>query len=165
MDNYLPLFLQVTSMQVLESVYIIHTSSNIETVISRQQFLQEKYKDLLSNIKDQSYSLYTEMAIATYKERYYDRPIQDVQLAILKNPLEFNLIDFYCESLVNTLQRFCAKQSKEMSEMKLTSAKQKRTLKVHQAIQLVKKEITDQYNIASGYQQALNEINVLGLDI
>ncbi|HMH31390.1 MAG TPA: hypothetical protein VK543_00080 [Puia sp.] len=164
MENFLPIFLQVTGMQVLESAYIIHNSNNIKTVISRQGFLQEKYNDLLSNRNDPSYATYTEMAIATYKERYYDRPLQDVQLAILNNPVEFNLVEFYCESLVNTLKRFCAKQSEEISQMKLISAKQKRTVKTLQIIQLVRSEMTDKYSTTLGYEHALNEIDKLGFD-
>jgi len=164
MENFLPVVLQATSMQVLESAYIIHNSSNIETVISRQEFLQEKYNDLLSNIKNPRYATNTEIALATYKSHYYDRPLQDIQLAILTNPLNFDLIEFFCDSLVNTLKRFYANQLEEVSQMKSTASKQKRMAKVFQSVQRVKKEITDKYITASGYRRALNEIDKLSIN-
>lgn len=165
MENFLPIFLQATGIQVLESAYIIHNSSNIETVIGRQKFLLEKYNDLIQNQYDPAYLTYTQMAIASYQELYPNRPLQEIQLTILKNPAAFNLIDFYTDSLTNSLKRFCAKQTEEINGLKTVSSKEKRSAKVLQIIQLVKQEITDKYNASSKYSQAMTEIEELGFAV
>ena len=158
MENYLTISLQVTAMQVLESVYIIYNSSNIETVISRQKFLEEKYGDLLLNQHNPDYLTNIQIATKSYQERNYDRPFQEIQLVILRNTEEFNLANFYSDSLLNALKRFCVKQSEEINIMKTVAAKHKRSAKVLQTIELVKKEMTDKFSTSSGFHQALNAI-------
>jgi hypothetical protein len=46
MDNLFAIEIQSAGMQVLESCYIIATSKNIDTIISRYDFLQERIKIL-----------------------------------------------------------------------------------------------------------------------
>jgi hypothetical protein len=161
LENFLPLLLQTTGMQVLESVYIINNSSNIDTIISRQKFLQEKYGDLLLNQNNSDYLSIIQIAINSYTERYYDRPLQEVQLAIVRNPSVFELTDFFIDSLINSLKRISVKQTEEINLLKSAAAKQKRIDKVLQTFLLVKNEIVEKFSTGSDYRNALNELEKL----
>lgn len=161
MDNLFLIEIQSAGMQVLESSYIIASSKNIDTIISRRDFLLERTSSLKQGQSNPQYLSCVQLATERYKELYYDRPLQDYQLAILSNPNIFDLNNFYCSSLVNAMKRFCIEQVGEINGMKKEGAKLKRTAKTLEIIRKAKNELQIKCSTASSYSMALAEMEQL----
>ncbi len=178
MDNFYSMDIQRAGMQALETAYIIATSKNIETIKSRYSFLltvsempQEQFvtiNPILSVLdtlkKGQSnpdYTTYIQMACESYTASYYDRPLQDYQLNLVSNPNSFDLNNFYCNSLVNAMKRFCGEQKEEINAMKKEAAKAKRAAKVLDTISTTKTELQSKCSTAPSYSNALSELQNL----
>lgn len=161
MDNFFVIEMQSAGMQVLESSYIIATSKNIETIKSRHEFLLERIASLKQGQSNPQYSAGVQLATEHYKTMYYDRPLQDYQLTILSNPNGFDLNNFYCNSLVNAMKRFCGEQTTEINAMKKETAKSKRAAKAFETIKTTKYELQIKCSTASSYSTALTELENL----
>lgn len=153
--------MQSTGIQVLESSYIIATSKNIETIKSRHDFLLQRIASLKQGQSNSQYSVCVQLTTEHYKSMYYDRPLQDYQLAVLSNPNSFDLNNFYCNSLVNAMKRFCGEQTDEINAMKKETAKAKRTAKVLETIRTTKNELQTKCSTASTYSTSLTELENL----
>jgi hypothetical protein len=154
--------MQSAGIQVLESVYLIATSKNIDTIISRHDFLLDRISTLKQGQSNSQYSDCVHLAMEQYKKIYYDRPFQDYQSSILSNPNIFNINEFYCSSLANAMKRFCAEQTEEINAMKKDTAKAKRKEKVIMAISKTKYELQAKCSTSSYYSTALSELENLG---
>jgi hypothetical protein len=87
--------------------------------------------------------------------------LQDYQLSILSNPNSFDLFNFYCNSLVKAMERFCEEQEEEINGMKSEAAKVKRAAKVLVTIRIAKSELQTKCSTASSYSTALAEMEKL----
>jgi len=161
MDNLFLMQMQSAGIQVLESVYIIATSKNIDTIISRHDFLLQRISTLKQGQSNFQYSDCVQLTIEHYKKMYYDRPLQDYQISILSNPSSFNINEFYCTSLANSMKRFCAEQIEEINAMKKETAKTKRAEKVIGVINKTKIELQTKCLSSSYYPTALSELENL----
>jgi hypothetical protein len=161
MDNFFTIEMQSAGIQVLESSYIIGTSKNIETIKSRQDFLLQRLQSLKQGQSNSQYSTCVGLTTEHYKTMYYDRPLQDYQLEIISNPNGFDINNFYCNSLVNAMKRFCAEQLKEINAMKKENAKAKRAAKVLATIGITKTELQTKCSTSAGYPTALTELENL----
>lgn len=161
MDNFFAMDIRRAGIQVMETVYIIGTSKNIETIKSRHDFLLTVIDTLKQGQDNPQYSVYTQAAIDYYKSTYYDRSPQDYQLAILSNPSDFDLNDFYCKALVNAMKRFCGEQENEINALKKENAKAKRKAKVIETIKSTQAELQAKYGRASFYDQSISELEKL----
>jgi hypothetical protein len=165
MDNFFTIDTESAGKQVLETVYIIGTSKNIETIKSRYEFLLSRIETLKQGQRNPQYSASIEMSISTYKAMYYDRVIQDYQLAILLKPNDFNLTDFYCNALVNAVRKYITEEKEEINTMKRESAKAKRKAKVIEVIKSAKEELQNKCSSALSYSKALIEFEKFELTI
>jgi hypothetical protein len=154
--------MQTAGIQVLESSYIIATSKNIDTITSRYGFLLQRIVSLKQGQNNQQYSSCVQLAIEHYQKIYYNRPLQDYQLSILSNPNSFDLNNFYCNSLVNAMKRFCKEQIEEINGMTKKTAKEKRAAKILETIKITKNELQTKCLTASSYSIALAELENLG---
>ncbi len=145
----------------METVYIIGTSKNIDTIKSRHNFLLTIIGTLKQGQSNSQYSTYIQMSLDYYKTVYYDRAPQDYQLAILSNPNNFDLNEFYCNSLVTAIKRFCGEQIEEIKSLKKETAKAKRITKVTETIKSAKNELQTKCSTASSYSTALAELEKL----
>jgi len=161
MDNFFAIEMQSAGIQVLESSYIIATSKNIETIKSRHDFLLQRLQSLKQGQSNSLYSACVNLTTEHYKTMYYDRPLQDYQLAILANPNRFDMNNFYCNSLVSSMKRFCEEQTEEINAMKKETAKVKRATKVLETIKTTKTELQAKCSTASSYSTALTELETL----
>ena len=153
--------MQSAGIQVLESSYIIATSENLETIKGRYEFLLQRIASLQHGQSNPQYSTCVQMTTEHYKTIYYNRPLQDYQLAILSNPNGFDLNNFYCNSLVNAIKRFCEGQTEEINAMKKEIAKAKRAAKVLETIKSTQNELLTKCPTASSYSTALVELEKL----
>src|SRR2546428_4942879 len=105
--------MQSAGVQVLESCYIIATSKNIDTIKGRYAFLLQRISNLKNGQGSSQYPSFTQLMRQQYESMYFDRPLRNYQLAIISNPNGFDLNDFYCNSILSAMQRFCADQVEE----------------------------------------------------
>lgn len=161
MDDFFAMDIRRAGIQVMETVYIIGTSKNIETIKSRHDFLLTIIDTLKQGQNNPQYSVYIQAAIDSYKSLYYDRPPQDYQLAISSNPNDFDLNDFYCKALVNAIKRFCEEQKNEINALKKENAKAKRKTKVIEVLKSTQAELQTKCCKDSFYDQAISELEKL----
>lgn len=161
MDNFFAIEMQSAGTQVLESAYIVGTSKKIETIKSRYEFLLQRIAALKQGQNNPQYTACMQQAIATYQQVYYDKPIQDYQLAILYNPQDFDLSNFYCVALVNAMKRFCGDQTFEINAMKKEAAKVKRREKASDVIRATIQELQSKCQTVLSYSASLEELQSL----
>jgi hypothetical protein len=161
MDDFFTMEMQSAGIQVLESSYIIATSKNIETIKARHDFLLQRIASLKQGQNNPRYSSCVQAIRENYTRMYYDRPLQDYQLAILTNPNSFDINNFYCVSLGNSMKRFCSEQAEEINNMKKEPAKAKRASKVLETIRTTKSELQTKCSAATAYLSALTELENL----
>jgi|SRR3990170_1944324 len=161
MDNFFTRNIELTGKIVLETVHIIGTSKNIETIKNRYAILLDNIEALKQSQGNPQYSQGIQASINMYKSLYYDRVIQDYQLAILSKPNDFNLTEFYCNALVNSTKKFLAEETEEINAMKRESAKAKRKAKVIEVIKSAKEELQKKCSSALSNSTALSEFEKL----
>mgnify|MGYP001453152902 CR=1 FL=1 len=161
MDNYFSMSIQGAGLQVLETVYIITTTKNFDTLKGRYELLLKRIDTLRKAESNRLYSADINISIETYKSMYYDRPLQDIQLSSVSKPNNFDVQSFYCEALANCVKRFVEEQATEIGELKSENAKIKRRAKVIDKIQLSKNELQSKCASTSSYSAALNSIETI----
>ena len=161
MDNFFAMDTRRAGIQVMETVYIIGTSKNIETIKSRHNFLLTIIDTLKQRQNNPQYSVYIQAAIDYYKSVYYDQSPQDYQLAILSNPSDFDLNDFYCKALIDAMKKFCGDQENEINALKKENAKAKRKAKVIETLKSTQAELQIKCSTSSFYDQSISELEKL----
>lgn len=161
MDNYFSMSIQGLGLQVLETVHIIATTKNLDTLKSRYELLLERLNTLRNAENNRLYSADITSSIETYKSMYYDRHLQDIELSAVLKPNNFDVQSFYCEALVSCIKRFVDEQINEISGMKSENAKTKRRAKVIDKLKLSKEELQNKCASASSYSNALNSLETI----
>lgn len=100
MDNYFSLTIQGAGLQVLETVYIVRTTKNIETLKGRFQLLLERMAVLKKAAANRQYQADISLTVQKYKSIYFDRPLENQQLSAISKPNEFDMAGLYCEALL-----------------------------------------------------------------
>jgi hypothetical protein len=145
----------------MESLYILATSKNIETIKGRYDILLTLIPTLKSAKNNSQYSTVIQSALGQFKTMYPTSVPQEYQLTVLSNPEKFDINEFYCTSLVNATKRFYEKQFEEINALKKESAKTKRFAKVIDAIKLVQNELQLKCSSSQSYPTAKAELEKL----
>jgi len=161
MDNYFSMSIQGVGLQVLETVHIIATTKNFDTIKGRYELLLERIDTLRNAESNRLYSADINTSIETYKSMYYDRPLQDMELSVILKPNNFDVQSFYCEALVNCIKRFVEEQTNEISGLKSENAKTKRRTKVTEKVNFSKVELQNKCSSTPSYLSALNSLIAL----
>ncbi len=159
--DYLPQSIQRTGLQVLETIHIIGTSKAIDTIKGRYDFLLQIIGTLQ---KGQSHSRYLsdiQKSIDTYKSMYYDRIPQDYELALLLNPAEFDLTDFYCKSLFAAFKRNFEEHTEEIKLLKREDAKVRRKEKIKELIKFTKDELNNKCSSSASFVTVMSELEII----
>lgn len=161
MDSFFAMDTQRAAIQTMESLYILATSKNIETIKGRYEFILTLIPTLRTAKSNSQYSAIIQSALGQFKTMYPTSVPQEYQLSALSNPETFDLNAFYCDSLVNAAKRFVEKQFEEINALKKETAKTKRVEKVIDAIKLVQNELQLKCSSSPSYQVAKAEIENL----
>jgi hypothetical protein len=153
--------IQGVALQVLESVHIIATTKNIDTLKGRYELLLERVATLRNAETNRLYSADINASIETYKSMYHDRMLTDLQLSAVSKPTQFNVRSFYCEALVSCTKRFVEEQSNEISGMKSENAKTRRKAKIMEKIQICKNELQSKCASTSSFAASLNSLETI----
>lgn len=161
METFFTMDVQRAAIQTMETLYIIASSKNIDTIKGRYDFLLTVIPTLESAKSNSQYSTIIKMSLDQFKTLYPASAPQDYQLAVLSNPDTFNVKDFYSKSLVNAIKRFCEKQYEEIKALKKETTKAKRISKVIETIKSVQYELESKCTSAPSFQIAIAEIKKL----
>jgi len=136
--------------QALESIEIIETTKNIDTLESRYNFLQQLFQELKIASYTPRYANDVQTALDQYKQMYYDKTPTKTQLVGLLKPIEFDMDTFYCSSIYNCFIRHYETQINEISLLKTEKGKKGRYGKLYESV-LKSKELI--------YNECLSSIN------
>jgi hypothetical protein len=162
MDTFFTLDVQSAAIQIMETLYIIATSKNINTIEERYDFLLTRIPTLRSAKSNSQYSTIIRTAIDQFKTLHPAvSALEDYQLTALDNPDIFDFTDFYCNSLINAIKRFCEKQSEEIKALKKEVARAKRISKVIETINSTQHELEAKCSSALSFQTVLSEFKKL----
>jgi len=128
--NYQPFQIQRQGIQLLESLNILHTTKNIDTLKSRYEFIQKMYDDFIKASYKKRYISDIQVAVDEYKTMYYDKIINDFELKLLVKPENENLTDYYSECLYNCFNQFVEEQECQIANLKREDAKKRRKGKI-----------------------------------
>ncbi|MEE9364850.1 MAG: hypothetical protein V3U92_19795 [Cellulophaga sp.] len=128
--NYQPFQIQRQGIQLLESLNILHTTKNIDTLKSRYEFIQKMYDDFIKASYKKRYISDIQVAVDEYKTMYYDKIINDFELKLLVKPENENLTDYYSECLYNCFNQFVEEQEYQIANLKREDAKKRRKGKI-----------------------------------
>jgi len=128
--KYVPMQIQRQGLQLLESINILNTTKNLDTLIGRYDFVSKMYDDFVKASHNKRYISDIQVAIDQYKTMYYDRILKDYELQLLVQPDHDNLTDYYSECLFNCFNGFYKEQIEQIENLKRDDAKQRRKEKV-----------------------------------
>lgn len=161
MDTFFAMDTQRAVIQTMESLYILATSKNIETIKGRYEFLLTLIPTLKSAKNNSQYSIVIQSAFGQFKTMYPTSVPQEYQLSVIHNPETFDINEFYCSSLVNATKRYYEKQLEEINALKKETAKTKRVAKVIDTIKLVQNELQLKCSASDSYSTANVELENL----
>ncbi len=128
--NYVPMQIQRQGIQLLESINILNTTKNLDTLIGRYDFIIKMYDDFVKASHNKRYISDIQIAIDQYKTMYYDRVLKDFELKLLVKPDHKDLCDYYSECLFNCFNGFYKEQIEQIETLKKDDAKQRRKEKI-----------------------------------
>lgn len=128
--NYVPMQIQRQSLQLLESVNVLNTTKNLDTLIGRYDFVSKIYDDFVKASHNKRYISDIQVAIDQYKSMYYDRILKDYELQLLAQPDHEILTDYYSDCLFNCFNGFYKEQLEQIENLKRADAKRRRKEKI-----------------------------------
>jgi hypothetical protein len=165
MDNIYSTTIQSTSIQFLETLYILDNSKNIETIQSRIEFLETVTDRLRNLINNPDYQYLIQLAIDDYSVRYFNRNPSETDISRLTNPESFDLETYCINVLINGLKRFFEEQLDEIEFLKSSSSKEKRISKVIHNILSAKNYLQMKFSESKSYYTGIEEIEKITIKI
>jgi hypothetical protein len=114
-------------IQLLESLYILSTTHNLDILVGRMNFINQIYENIINCSQTTRYLSEVSSAVDEYKTRYYDRQIIDeAHLNLLLHPDNKYLKLFYSNCILECYARYVKRQKEEMDKLKTNAAKERR---------------------------------------
>lgn len=129
--------------QILETLCILENTSNIETLISRYNFLLKKLLSIFSLINNPGYNNSVKLGIEEYERLYYDKKVTDEQIEILHNPSSIKNSIYYAKNIAHCFSSYCEKIDAEIKTLKKEDAKERRRTKVMEVARICIYELND----------------------
>jgi hypothetical protein len=158
----LPIYLEYTISQVLESVHIIMYAQDIDTIKERYLVFISRAETLKVASKKPKYADEIKKAIVKYEALYHSRPLTERQIAAVTEPNEVNLDDLYCLCLLDCANRNKERYYAEIAALVRNNAKQRRYDKIHKLLSEIKAELTARCANTPSYHKMLERLNDIG---
>lgn len=156
--RYLPQQVSSSVLQTLESIEIMDTTKNFDTLKGRHQFVEEKLSFLRLASYNKRYLMDIQIGLDQYKTLYYDKVPKHLQIAALLKPNEFKYAEFYCQCIINSFQRFYDEQNKEIAILKKPEAIKNRREKIMDTVREIQKDIPSSADSFSEVNDRLEKI-------
>ena len=131
-----------STVQAMESAYIIATSKTLDTVTSRYEFLKEIFLGLATQAKTPSYLMRVQQGIDDFKAVRYNAILESYQIDLVTSPDTFDLREFYANALENVALRIIEGHLSNIKALKREDAKQRRIEKMKEDLQTCVNELT-----------------------
>ncbi|HHT9079208.1 TPA: hypothetical protein ACT5CJ_001988 [Flavobacterium psychrophilum] len=145
--RYTSQMLQGKIYQTLETIDIMESTKNLDTLISRFDFLITIYDDLKIGSVHLNYKRDFQNSLDKYKQMYYDKTPTQNQLNAIVNPLKFDLITFYYISVYQCFVRCYEFQNQVIETLKTEKGKQGRFIKLLENLYLAKNIVEPEIEI------------------
>lgn len=131
-----------STVQAMESAYIIATSKTLDTVTSRYEFLKEIFLGLATQAETPSYLMRVQQGIDDFKAVRYNAILESYQIDMVTSPETFDLREFYANALENVALRIIEGHLSNIKALKREDAKQRRIEKMREDLQTCFDELT-----------------------
>jgi len=128
--NYDPRQIQRQGIQLLESINILNSTKNLDTLIGRYEFISKMYSEFVNASYNDRYVSDIQVSIDQYKTMYYDKILRDFELKLIVKPNNEDLKDYYSGCLFICFDGFYQEQINQIATLKKDDAKQKRKEKI-----------------------------------
>lgn len=118
--------IKIQVRQLLESIYIIENSKNIDTLSGRIDFINQIYNNFIPASQMKAYQEHVAIVLDEYKAMYYDRTPTIAQITLLLYPDWEKMRLFYSDSIFYSYQRYTEYQTNEMNKLKTAKAQERR---------------------------------------
>ena len=156
--RYIPEQVISNVIQTLESIYIMDTTKNFDTLKGRSEFVQEKLDFLKLASHNKIYITDVQEGLDQYKTMYYNKIPTQQQIAALLKPNEFDYAEFHCQCILKSFQKFYDEQSKQISSLKRADAIKNRREKIMDTIRDVQTNIPTMATSFSDTHEKLEKI-------
>jgi hypothetical protein len=146
---YEPTQIQRQGLQILESIHILSTTKNIDTLKGRFEFILGLYDHFIQASHHKRFVSDVQVSIDQYKTTYYERIPDDYELNLLLKPDKENLKQFYARCVMHCFTKFQEEQEKQIESLKRRDAIERRINKVIQVADEAQKELL-QHEIQNG---------------
>ncbi len=145
--------------QAIESMSIMDSSPNLDTVTGRYEFIfNNTFKELVIVQHWKEYISLVQLALDEYRETYYNSIINQEWIGFLTNPTRANLDKFYGKCIIQTFERIRMKQISEIAKLQREEAKIKRRNKIEDTRQAAIMMIT---NLQIDENEKINLLNAM----
>jgi len=127
---YNPVQIQRQGIQLLESLNILNTTMNLDTLIGRFEFINKMYDEFIKASYNKRYISDIQLAIDQYKIMYYDKIINDFELNLIVKPNQKKLNEYNTICLFNCFNSFYDNQMLQIEDLKKDDAKIRRKEKI-----------------------------------
>lgn len=158
--KYIPQQLIGSVVQTMESIYIMDTTKNFDTLKGRSKFVEEKLEFLKLASHNKRYITDVQVGLDQYKTMYYDKIPTQQQIAALLKPNEFDYADFHCQCIMKSFQKFYDEQSKQIAALKRPEAIKNRRQKIMDTIREIQMDIpssADSFNAVHDRLEKLHQ--------
>lgn len=163
--TYFPEDVQNAVKQVLETVNIMTTSKNIDTIQGRSDFLKERIQSLLSAYNSPRYETDLQKGLDFYKTLFYNTSVTQSQIEIITNPQIFSFEIFYVNCLLNGYERLYEDQINQIDNLKQADAKKRRIKNLVIKLEEVSSEINKVVLDNPIKSKTLTRLHSLGLEL
>lgn len=145
--------------QLLETIYILETTTSYEVFKSRYSFALKLTKGI-TNFSQAN----QETAKKKYLEKYSSRKLTFKQEALLANPRSLSNIYFMAEMETTFFVRLCNKTQDEISQLKTNAAKQRRQQKVLEIAKLVMEQDLNNKTFQIYHDKIIEQLHQIGIN-
>lgn len=133
-------------VQILESLNLLRTTKNIDTLKGRYEFLKQIYNDHLHSTADKRFTADVQKSIDHYKITFYERIIDESEMKLLLKPNHHKLRQFYVGCVGDCFVRYSQHQALEIDKLKKDDAKIRRLKKLIEVAKETRREMTENLN-------------------
>lgn len=151
--SYSRMEVQNCGFQLAESLKIISSSKNIDTVKSRFELINNFYGNLIESSKNKKYLWDIQDIIQRYKGIYYDRPLNEMEIILLEKPNMNNLYEYYSGCLVNCFLKFYNEETQKIKELQRQHAIENRMGKIMKMSDNIYSELVEKCGECSNFEE------------
>lgn len=159
--RYDPSDIQRRGLQLLESASILNSTKSVDTLKGRMEFIESLYDDLVKASHNKRFVSDAQKSIDQYKSMYYDKVLNQVEIALLLKPSHVLLNSYYASCVMNCYRLFHQEQRTQISALKRKDAIEKRLEKLMDVVDEASYELTMKGTDSEHFERYSQELEVI----